>query len=489
MSQKLVTINKFHSDVLGNARKVHIYLPPSYSWDGQPYPVLYVHDGQNVFHTAFNGQSWHLGRVCERLIEAGLIEPLIIVAVENAGEQRNSEFAHRGPHEPELDYACRGEEYEQFLAEELKPYIDGLLHTRPDSANTALMGSSRGGLVTFHIGFNRPDIFGKAAILSPYFAQYNEEQLAHRSIVNLPQKQGPRKIWLDAGGMEGMTLQQAHVREVVERLLQIGYRPGEDLAYYFDPLAPHNEDAWHQRVHAPLLFLFGKEGMADQPVSLELHGAEVIGCSGPRAYVNPVIRFASGLVMTDLSADLRIQPAELGSATPAGLVVPCDRESSAFGQSNEAVKSSKSGEPGESDASSQSGAFGQSNEAGKSGAFHQSGTAVITYCRDGLEASCHTRIVPHLPHEAKIRIHVTVPEVTPSSARIHAGFELFPAGERLYSREVALPHGTGFLFRISDYSGLLETDAEGRPVYRHYVADRDLELHYDIQAWAKGHTL
>lgn len=444
MSTQLITINRFHSAVLNNARKVHICLPPGYNPDGQRYPVLYVHDGQNVFHPAFNGQSWQLGCVCERLIEAGLIEPLIIVAVENAGEQRNSEFAHRGPHEPELDYPCRGEEYERFLAEELKPYIDRLFHTRTDGANTALMGSSRGGLATFHISFNRPEIFGKAAILSPYFAQYKEEMLAHRSIVNLPQElgKGPRKIWLDAGGMEGMTLQQAHVREVVERLLQIGYRSGESLAYYFDPFAAHNEEAWHQRVHASLLFLFGKDDMADQPVSLELHGPEAVGCSGPRAYANPVVRFASGLAMTDLSANLRLQPAELGQVSPAGLVEPCA--------------------PGE---------------------------AIMTYSRDGLEASYRVQFMPHLPHEAKVCIHVAVPEGTPPSARIHAGFELFPAGERLYSREVALPWGTGFLFRISDYSGLLETDAQGRPVYRRYVADRDLELRYDVQAWAEGHTL
>lgn len=441
MQGQLLKLDRFYSAILNNSRKVHMYLPPGYNREGAPYPVLYAHDGQNVFHAAFNGQSWRLQDVCDRLIEEGRIEAPIIVAVENAGEQRNSEFAHGGPYEAELTYPCKGERYERFLIEELKPYIDNLLHTRRDSAGTVLLGSSRGGLVTFHIGFNRPDIFGRVAIVSPYFAQYNEDHLNHRSIVTLPEKKGPDKVWIDAGGMEGMTLQQPHVREVVDRLLQLGYRSGEDLAYYYDPLAPHNEEAWSQRVHMPLLFLLGKEETIGAAVSLEVHGPEAVGAAGPRAYINPVARFASGLALTDLTADIRIQPAALGEVSPTGVVQPV-----------------------------------------------QTGEVDLTYSRDGLTATHRIRFVEELSPTVKVRIQVDVAEDVPAPAQIYAGFELEPAGERRYSREVALPRGTGFLFCISDATGLMETDTQGDPVLRHYVADRELDLRYEVQGWSQGHS-
>lgn len=435
----LITVKQFHSEALNNVRDLHIYLPDDYGKEDRSFPVLYAHDGQNVFHRGYNGQSWELHRTCRRLAKEGLIEEQIIVAVENAGHDRNSEFAHRGPHEPELDYPCRGEKYERFLIEELKPYIDRMFHTRTGSGDTALIGSSRGGLVTFHIGFNRPDIFGKIAILSPYFAQYNEDEISHRGMVNLPHAMGPQAIWIDAGGMEGMTLQPSHVREVVMHLLQIGYRSGENLAYYFDPLAPHNEEAWAGRVHAPLLFLFGKPRNGAEAVSIELQGPDEYGCSG---WLNPIARFADGFVMTDLDARISVDPPELGAVASTGHV-----------------------------------------------AARQSGDVVVAYTRDNREASRAIRFVPHLPDHVTIRIEADVPEDTSSEARIHAGFELYPAGGRRYMREVRLPRGTGFIFRISDYGGWMEADEQGRPVYRQYEADRDLNLAYEVQAWTMGQKL
>jgi|GEM_PF-342555 len=462
---QLLTLRPFDSAILGYSRKVHIYLPPGYRRDGEPYPVLYAHDGQNVFHTAFNGQSWRLQDACDRLIAEERIEAPIIVAVDNAGEQRSSEFAHGGPHESKLDYPCKGELYERFLIEELKPYIDSLFHTRRDSDGTILLGSSRGGLVTFHIGFRRPDIFGKVAIVSPYFAQYNEEQLSHHSIVTLPRQKGPRKVWIDAGGMEGMTLQQQHVREVVDHLLELGYRSGEDLAYYYDPLAVHNEEAWSQRVHAPLLYLLGQETLGPA-VALELHGPAEIGKTGPTAYLNPVARFASGLVLTDLAADLRLQPTALGTV---------------------ASTSGDNTAPTGLDAVTPT-ALGTVTPTGVVQPL-AAGEVDLIYRRDGLEATHHTRFVETLSPTVNVRIEVVVAEGVHAPARIYAGFELKPDGERRYSREVALPRGTGLLFRISDASGLMETDAAGEPVYRQLVADRELDLRYEVQGWRKGHSL
>src|SRR4051794_26855412 len=86
----------FRSKILGNRRNVWVYLPRGYRrWSLKRYPVLYLHDGQNVFDaaTAFNGTEWGVDETAQRLIRSNLIEPLIIVAVANTGEERVHEYA------------------------------------------------------------------------------------------------------------------------------------------------------------------------------------------------------------------------------------------------------------------------------------------------------------------------------------------------------------------------------------------------------------
>src|SRR5205814_4691026 len=151
---------RFPSKILANRRDVLVYLPPGYSrFSRRKYPVLYLHDGQNVFDaaTAFAGVEWGVDETAESLIRKKLIEPLIIVAIANTGEDRIHEYA---PTRGVIDARAKRKKrsrglarlYGHFLIEELKPYIDKRYPTKPESEFTGLGGSSLGGLATLAIG-------------------------------------------------------------------------------------------------------------------------------------------------------------------------------------------------------------------------------------------------------------------------------------------------------------------------------------------------
>src|SRR5215831_10270041 len=157
----------FRSKILGNRRDVLVYLPPGYRrLSGRRYPVLYLHDGQNVFDTAtsFAGVEWGVDETAERLIRTKIIEPVIVVAVANMGEDRVHEYT---PTPGVIEAKGRRKKrsrglarlYGRFLIEELKPFIDRKYRTKPDPEFTGLGGSSLGGLVTLAIGILYPDAF------------------------------------------------------------------------------------------------------------------------------------------------------------------------------------------------------------------------------------------------------------------------------------------------------------------------------------------
>src|SRR3954454_17819361 len=144
----------FRSRVLGNRRDIWVYLPPGYRrFSRTRYPVLYLHDGQNVFDaaTSFAGVEWGVDETSERLIRTRIIEPVIVVAVANIGEQRVHEYT---PTPSVIEATGRRKKrsrglaslYGHFLMKELKPNIHGKYRTEPDPEFTGLWGPSLGGL-------------------------------------------------------------------------------------------------------------------------------------------------------------------------------------------------------------------------------------------------------------------------------------------------------------------------------------------------------
>ncbi|MDQ3586495.1 MAG: alpha/beta hydrolase [Pyrinomonadaceae bacterium] len=244
----------FHSAFLAHDRDVLVYLPPGYdAGAGQHYPVLYLHDGQNLFDpaTAFiPGQDWHFHQTAEALIAAEAIEPLIIVGIYNTGTHRIDEYT---PVKDTLSkIGGQADRYGRMLVEELKPLIDAEYRTLPNTANTGLGGSSLGGLVTLYLGLKYPHVFGKLAVISP--AIWWGRRIILRYVHALRTKPELR-IWLDMGTHEGgNTLRDAALLR--DALIARGFKLEDDLKYLEVAGAHHSEQDWAQRVAPILSYLF-----------------------------------------------------------------------------------------------------------------------------------------------------------------------------------------------------------------------------------------
>ncbi|HEX2062649.1 MAG TPA: alpha/beta hydrolase-fold protein [Thermoanaerobaculia bacterium] len=246
-------IHGFHSEILGNDREITIYLPAGY--DEHPerrYPVLYMQDGQNLFDAErayIPGQHWRMSEAADQAIGERTASAVIIVGADHAGIGRMDEYTpvkdkkHNG--------GGRADDYLRMLAEELKPAIDAQYRTLGDRENTAIGGSSLGGLVTLHAIFTRRDVFGRAAAMSPS-VWWGERAILQT--VDAYDGPPPVRLWVDTGGREGLeALKDA--RTLRDRIAAKGW-PDETFRYYEDRRADHSERAWAKRARMVLEFLF-----------------------------------------------------------------------------------------------------------------------------------------------------------------------------------------------------------------------------------------
>ena len=251
----------FHSRHLPQDRDIIVYLPPGYDEsERRRYPVFYLHDGQNLFdeETAFCGQEWRADETAEQLIRDGIIQPVILVGIYNTGVNRIDEYTPT----PDSHGHSGGKArlYGDMIVEDLKPFIDAEYRTAPGPENTAMGGSSLGGLVTLYLGLRRPDIFGKLAVLSP--SVWWNRGVILRIIRDLPPLPSRPRLWVDIGTAEGRYPHSIlrDTRNLREVLCRKGWRDGVDLAYVEDDGALHNEAAWGRRMPSVLQFLFGESG-------------------------------------------------------------------------------------------------------------------------------------------------------------------------------------------------------------------------------------
>jgi predicted alpha/beta superfamily hydrolase len=260
----------FPSRILSNRRDVLVYLPAGYRrFSTRQYPVLYLHDGQNVFDaaTAFGGVEWGVDETAQRLIRQKLIEPTIIVAIANTGEDRIHEYA---PTPARIDPAKRKRSkgllrsYGRFLIEELKPFIDRKYRTRREAEFTGLGGSSLGGLATLALGLWFPNHFTRLAVLSPSIWW---DDCAVYDIVDEIDEMAkpPLRIWLDTGTHEPGWERASSLRD---RLTEKGWRLHDDLHYLEVEGADHSEGAWAARIDPVLRFLFPPAPPATAKVAL-----------------------------------------------------------------------------------------------------------------------------------------------------------------------------------------------------------------------------
>jgi predicted alpha/beta superfamily hydrolase len=251
------------------ARDVDVWLPPGYGKDpAKRYPVLYMHDGQNVFDpaTSSHGVDWGVDETMTRLIGAGEVREAIVVAVWNSPKRREEYMPQRAVHGdvsfnvPGAEGAHRddiiSDRYLAFLVEELKPFIDASYRTLPDRADTYIMGSSMGGLVSQYAMSRYPDVYGGAGCVSTHWPAGDgialEDFAAH-----LPDP-ATHKYYFDFGTATLDASYEPYQRRADEMLRKAGYVEGRNWITRKFEGAEHSEKAWRLRMDEPLQFLIGR---------------------------------------------------------------------------------------------------------------------------------------------------------------------------------------------------------------------------------------
>ncbi|QHL86660.1 alpha/beta hydrolase [Nibribacter ruber] len=242
--------NEFWMPQLNRSRRVWIYLPPDYATSGKRYPVLYMHDGQNLFD-AFYGYSgeWGVDESMDKLFaETG--RGAIIVAPDNGSDQRMNEYT---PWKNAQYGGGQGDAYVDFLAQTLKPYMDAHYRTLADKKHTGVAGSSMGGLISLYAALKHPSVFGKAGVFSPAFWVSPEVY----SFVETHKVPKDLKIVLLAGEKEGqqMVPDMARMRDL---LLKKGLKK-KNLHYETHADGEHKESFWQREFPDAFTWLFYKK--------------------------------------------------------------------------------------------------------------------------------------------------------------------------------------------------------------------------------------
>jgi predicted alpha/beta superfamily hydrolase len=432
MTSEIAVIADFHSVILNNERNLYIYLPPSYQTALETrYPVLYMHDGQHVFSQDCYGDSWEVQHTVDRLVQEAKMKEIIVIAVSSISNARIAEYVHDHPAARTAFHTVpSGEAYEAFLIDEVKAYIDKTYRTQPEQEHTAIMGSSAGGLVSYHIGFRRPDIFGFVGILSPFFVHSYMDglQLSETPIYQSYNQHPPIRCWLDMGGAEGL-MTVGHARGVAEELIDCGFIPGEDLFFYMDPDSGHTQQAWANRMELPLLLCFGTVG---RPKNMELLGSKQVGIGGALGQLYANVEYGSGFRMSLLRAQYRVANGEIVDVDPDGTIRP-----------------------------------------------KRTGSTEIQVVFDGLQAAIHVEVIPELPNTVTVEVTVDVPAGTKQEERIYAGFEIPRTGDGVYHGTFHLPRDLTFAVKVSKGFGLNEKRQE----LRRFTTAQGLSLHYRVEEW------
>lgn len=250
-----VLAKDFEIPQLKRERRVWLYLPPGYENSNESYPVVYMHDGQNLFdtETSFSGE-WGVDETLNKLFDEKNLK-LIVVGIDNGGEKRLDEYS---PWIHKKYGGGEGEAYVEFIVNTLKPYIDANYRTLSGKQNTGIMGSSMGGLISHYGGLKYPEVFGKVGVYSPafWFAP---------KVADFSKKRGnikDSKIYFLAGGKEGDNTRFEEINQTVKDMnsmvdiLKTHGFPAENIYSKVVPEGKHNEKLWRTSFEETILWLF-----------------------------------------------------------------------------------------------------------------------------------------------------------------------------------------------------------------------------------------
>lgn len=233
---------------LARQRRLRIYLPPGYADSDERYPVLYMHDGQNLFDdaTSYVGE-WGVDEALNTLAQTHGLK-LIVVGIDHGDEHRMTEL---NPVDNERFGNAEGDAYLNFLVQQVKPLIDRDYRSRPEREYTAIMGSSMGGLISHYALIKYPEIFSKAGIFSP--AYWTAEGFQATAAAHQP-AQSQRQFFLMGEAEGGSMLADFRAMEAALPALD-----SQQRLFVSVPHAQHNEGFWRSQLVPSLLWLFAAQ--------------------------------------------------------------------------------------------------------------------------------------------------------------------------------------------------------------------------------------
>ena len=269
-------------------RNVTVWLPPDYDPKGAPYAVLYMHDGQNLFDpaTGYGGKEWGVDEAAAKLIGDGSMRRTIVVGIWNTPKRLREYVPAKAFDRLPGRYIDRvrglyggtplSDGYLKFIVRELKPFVDRSYNTARGRTDTAIMGSSMGGLISLYALTEYPEIFGAAGCVSthwPLLLPPEGQKLSDADVdavatafegylkTALP-KPGRHRLYFDHG-TETLDKHYAAYQARIDRLVAArGWTKDKNWMSRNFPGHEHNEDSWRVRVHIPLQFLLGAKGGA-----------------------------------------------------------------------------------------------------------------------------------------------------------------------------------------------------------------------------------
>ena len=264
---------KLYNANFGDSLTVDIWTPEGYNTN-QAYPVLYMHDGQNLFdpNSTWNKQAWNVDDAITQLVADGKIEAPIVVGVHSIGETRIGDLMPKkvAPLIKDstvwayMDAMCRGQyrgdAYVDFLVNTVKPFVDETFSTKPEKEHTAVMGSSMGGLMSFYTLCEAPHVFSKAGCVSTHIARTADNGALAEALMAYLETALPQDnehfIYLDCGDQNIDEPYAPFYPALVQKIEDLGYK--DRMLHGFYPGAGHTETDWAARVHVPLAYFFSR---------------------------------------------------------------------------------------------------------------------------------------------------------------------------------------------------------------------------------------
>ncbi len=271
-ARQMITLSGFESKVLGNTRDIFIRLPDSYATSADSYPVVYMHDGQNIFSPGGPFGCWYVENAVKALTDAHAMKDVIIVGIGNTSA-RIPEYNYGDFYDVNGAHQTGGvESYAQFVMTELMPCINEQFRTRTGPANTAIVGSSYGGMASLYFAWFHSDVFGMAGCFSstlryldPTTSQWLETPLL-RAIKESSGPKKPVRFWLYAGDREkldpendGMYNYAEWTYSLAHTLLGKGWVNEDDLLFEIGRNETHSETSWSKYAGKPFQFFFGTD--------------------------------------------------------------------------------------------------------------------------------------------------------------------------------------------------------------------------------------